>query len=177
MLGFGFYGYAISYGQAELDGGRIQLWENSGSGDSCSITVRPGVHHYYMGNDNGGGQCENDQYTYFKLENIKSAVWILFGSEDRDGKCPAWKPPAPGWADEIKTIKNNFTSPIQDLRDLDGAEFGKLFKPGMIKTGSWEVPGESHKEELTCVSTWWCPASEKDLICDDGTRRRESLGQ
>lgn len=177
IIGLGTCSLAVGTPQAELDGGQIKLWENSESGDSCTITVRPGVHHYYMGDDNGGGQCENDQYTYFKLENIKSAIWILFGSEDWDGKCPAWKAPAPGWQDEIKTIKNNFTSPIQDLRDLDGESVGKIFKPGILKTGSWEVSGESHKGRLSCVSIWWCPASEKGLICDDGTRRRESLGQ
>lgn len=169
MLGFGIYPYAIGYAQAELDGGHIKLWENSGSGDSCTLTVRPGIRHYYMGDDNGGGQCEQDQYTYFALQDMKSAVWVLFTSENwgHSPRCPRAGGFDGGWQEEIKTIKNNFTTPIIDLTVLDGAVVGEIFMPGIVKTFDRESSGVSHKGKLSCVSTFWCPASEKNLNCHD----------
>lgn len=169
MLGLGMYGPAIGAPQAELDGGQIKLWQNSGSGDSCTITIRPGIHHYYMGNDNGGGKCEQDQYTFFKLENIKSAIWILFGSENwgSDPRCPRAGSFDGGWQEEIKTIKNNFSSPMIDLEALDGAVIGDIYIPGIVKTFDRNLGGVSHKGKLSCVSTFWCPAEQGNLKCHD----------
>lgn len=163
VLGLGIAEYVAGTEQPSAEsGGKIVLYENSGSGDECTIDIVSGINHYYMG-DSG---CKQDQYTYFKLQDVKSAIWILFGSENWSGspRCPrAFNDSGnEGWQDEIKTIKNNFNSMVMDLQELDGAEVGKVFKPGIIKTYAFEDDGVPHKGKLSCVSTFWCPASAGD---------------
>lgn len=168
LLCIGMLPYALA---AEEDGGSIVLSQRANPddpGDTCTIRIVPGINHYYMGH----AGCKQDQYTYFKLQDVKSAIWILFGSENwgDNPRCPrAFNAPGDeGWQEEIKTIKNNFNSVVMDLRDLDGAAVGKVFKPGVIKTYTFEKDGVSHEGKLSCVSTFWCPASAGDSTnCHD----------
>lgn len=140
--------------QADEDakGGQLKLIEDNG--DSCTIDIVPGIHHYYMG-DHG---CQNDEYYKFQLLDAKSAIWILFGSENGPGgQCP--ETPGAGWAQEIKTIKNGFTSDEMSLEHMAGFKKGEIVQPGIIKVFAYDKGDEDYDGRLSCVSIFWCPAS------------------
>lgn len=154
-LAFCFSGYAIGVQpSADENGGRLKLYEKDDTTTGCNIDITPGIHSFYLGYEEG---CQNDEYYRFNVEDMSSGVWIILGSEDWDFTCPAQKPW--GWQEEIKTVKNKLTSPIKDISELGGATVDKLFIPGIVKTWQRDEGGESYDGRLSCVMTFWCPAS------------------
>jgi hypothetical protein len=140
-------------------GGKLELWE-AGGGIVCTINITPGIYDYYM--DRG---CEDDAIDGFRLVDVKSAVFILFGSEDENGKCPSQEDD--GWQLEIKTIKNNFTT---DRRNFDGLArdtIGKVHSPGYVKTFERDLQDVNYHNKLSCVTTFWCPVSQGPAECHD----------
>lgn len=145
-------------------GGVLYLWQENGTGRECQIDILPGKHSYYMGDTN----CHQDVVSYFKLQDMQSAVWILFGSENHDGdilpRCP-FLTNIEGWRERVKTVKNPITSEIISLEDLGKARVDVLFKPGILKDYSRDDGGVSHEGKLSCVTTVWCPA-DVEGTCD-----------
>jgi hypothetical protein len=148
---------------AETIGGQIKLIENDGT--SCTLDVVPGVHNYFMGS---WGDCQNDEYYKYQLKDVKSAVWILFGSEDWGGTCPLSNY-TEGWQDRIKTVKSNVNTVELSFKDLGSLNPNppKIVVPGVIFDYEKDEGGVSHEGKLSCVTTVWCPANVADPC--DGT--------
>jgi hypothetical protein len=162
LSGLLFVGFAAQEVAALESGGTLRLYEGVGSGTQCTIDIQPGVHSIYMGDTS----CKNDEAESFKLEEMKSAVWILFGSEDWGEKCPLSNY-TEGWQDRIKTVKNNVTTPVISFEDLGRLNPNppKVLKPGVVFDYEKDEGGVSHKGKLSCVTTVWCPASMENP-CD-----------
>jgi hypothetical protein len=144
-------------------GGQVKLLEKNDG--SCTIDIIPGIHHYYMGNY---GDCQNDEYYSFQLLDVKSAVWVLFGSEDNGGKCP--ENTIDGWVQEVKTIKNDFSGTPIKFEVLAAFQVDDIVEPGIRKTFAFDEGLEHYDGRLSCVSTFWCPASGGDESCTHDPR-------
>jgi hypothetical protein len=157
MLGMGGVGCVFG----EEVGGTLELFKAGEASADCTITIKPGIHSYYMGDD-----CTNDDLYDFRLKDAKSAVFILFGSEDLNRKCPAQKDD--GWQQEIKTIKNNLTmDDSKNIGKLSGETIGKVYTPGIVRTWERNTGGVDYNGTLSCVTIFWCPASAGVQECHD----------
>lgn len=158
LLGMGVVGWALG----EESGGKLELYKAHQSSADCTIDIQPGTHDYYM----GGHGCTNDDLYDFRLVDAKSAIFILFGSEDENGKCPSQKDD--GWQQEIKTIKNRFTmAEKKNLEKLSLDTIGKVYTPGYVRTWERNAGGVDYDGTLSCVTTFWCPASNGGGSCHD----------
>jgi hypothetical protein len=158
LLGISAAGYTL----AEETGGTLELYKAHQSSPDCTIDILPGTHDYYMA-DHG---CTNDDLYDFRLVDAKSAVFILFGSEDDNKKCPSQKDD--GWQQEIKTITNNVTMDgKKNLGKLSTETIGKVYTRGHVRTWERNAGGVDYDGTLSCVTTFWCPASNPTTDCHD----------
>lgn len=159
MLGMSVFEYTL----AEEAGGKLELYKAGESSPDCTIDILPGTHDYYM----GGHGCTNDDLYDYRLLDARSGIFILFGSEDDNGKCPSQKDE--GWQQEIKTIKQRHTmDEKKNIGKLSLETIGKVYTPGHVRTWERNMGGVDYDGTLSCVTTFWCPASAGVRDCHDG---------
>lgn len=119
--------------------GVIKLFENpDGGGDSCSIAFKTGK--YEMSST---GNCKNDQYTYFQLDNVPSATRFKLYSE---GDCNKH----PDWSYTMRTIVQPTTTAIISILDVSNSAEGSIVSRGVRLDKSYFHHGEI-KGKLSCV--------------------------
>lgn len=125
-----------------------------GGGNTCGIPakyqapVEPGDlygEEYVVSFDKDEHNCDNDQYNYFRLENVPSATKIVLRSDychDDDNK---------EWTFWLSTYINPTTTGWISIGSLASASVGELVTKG-VKLEKKEVNGPGdYIRELSCV--------------------------
>ncbi|MCD5983843.1 hypothetical protein [Pseudomonas sp. CDFA 610] len=117
----------------------IYLAEKSdGGGSSCSFEVKN--ENVFLNREDHG--CENDEMRYFKLDNVRSAMVVVFESRDCDEEG--------GWVFKIKTYIDPLTTPWLDIDDLETAAEGSIYSRG-VRVESIRADGPDKEGKLSCV--------------------------
>ncbi|MFA0994517.1 MULTISPECIES: hypothetical protein [Pseudomonas syringae group] len=117
----------------------IMLAENSdGGGDNCTFPAVDDV--VYL--NRGDHKCKNDQMSFFKLDNVRSAVKIRLESRDCNEEG--------GWVFELLTYIDPLTTPWISIDGLRGKPIDTIISRGIIVTRAYSG-GENIKGKLSCV--------------------------
>ncbi|BBN62839.1 MULTISPECIES: hypothetical protein [Pseudomonas] len=117
----------------------IMLAQNDdGGGKNCTFTAQDDV--VYL--NRGDHACTNDQMSYFKLDNVRSAVKIRLESRDCDEEG--------GWVFELETYIDPITTPWISIDQLRGKPVDTIISRGIIVTQAYSGD-ENIKGKLSCV--------------------------
>ncbi|EPM48084.1 hypothetical protein [Pseudomonas syringae] len=118
----------------------ISLAENAdGGGDNCTFIVKTEL--VFL--SNGDHSCKNDQMSYIKLDNVRSAVVI----ELRSNNC--WEDR--GWAFKLRTIIDPVSTPWISINDLRSKPLNTIITRGVLLVGTYDG-NENIKGKLSCVN-------------------------
>ncbi len=118
----------------------IEFAENSdGSGDTCKVDITSSKEVWLNKRDY---QCKNDQMSYFKLDNARSAMTLELESKDCDD--------IGGWVFVLKTYIDPVTTPWISIPDLKGRSAGSVITRGVRKIEG-RSENENIKGKLSCV--------------------------
>ncbi|WP_439867683.1 hypothetical protein [Pseudomonas syringae] len=117
----------------------IMLAENSdGGGKNCTFTAQDDVVHL----NKGDHACTNDQMSYIKLDNVRSAMKIYMESRDCDD--------AGGWVFGLETYIDPVTTPWISIDQLRSKPVDSIITRGVIVIRAYDGD-ENIKGKLSCV--------------------------
>lgn len=119
----------------------ISLAENAdGGGSHCTFSASQDKTVWLNHNDEG---CRNDQMSYIKLDNVRSAVTIQLESRDCND--------SGGWVFVLKTYIDPISTPWISIVDLKGQPHGAIITRGVRKTDGWNEDQDNVKGKLSCL--------------------------
>lgn len=110
-----------------------------GAGDSCVIDATKDQRVNFT---DDGFDCENDQMSYFKLDNVRSAVEIRLESRACDDEG--------GWVFVLKTYIDPISTPWISIESLRGRPEGDIITRGVRLVHPYSG-GENIQGKLSCV--------------------------
>ncbi|ALU60117.1 hypothetical protein ACTACH_19035 [Pseudomonas syringae] len=117
----------------------IMLAETSdGGGKNCTFTAQDDVVHL----NKGDHACTNDQMSYIKLDNVRSAMKIYLESRDCDD--------AGGWVFGLETYIDPVTTPWISIDQLRSKPVDSIITRGVIVIRAYDGD-ENIKGKLSCV--------------------------
>ncbi|PHN48497.1 putative lipoprotein [Pseudomonas syringae pv. atrofaciens] len=117
----------------------IMLAETSdGGGKNCTFTALDDVVHL----NKGDHACTNDQMSYIKLDNVRSAMKIYLESRDCDD--------AGGWVFGLETYIDPVTTPWISIDQLRSKPVDSIITRGVIVIRAYDGD-ENIKGKLSCV--------------------------
>jgi hypothetical protein len=133
-----------SWGEAAQDPvGYIKFSkESGGGGKSCTIEIKTGVTQMKS------TSCDNDEASYFQLNNVGSATEILLSSDEY---CLSYMPGiTPDWVFHMKTIVHPTTTIWLSIPDLRNKQDDEILVKGlrMIKN---DYRNGNIQGKLSCV--------------------------
>ncbi|WP_235986732.1 hypothetical protein [Pseudomonas triticifolii] len=111
---------------------------NTGGGSSCSFPAD--AQDVYL--NKGNHDCENDEMRFFKLDNVRSAMLIVFESRDCDEEG--------GWVFKIRTYIDPLTTPWLSIDALRNEQDGAIYSRGVL-VESIRPDGDDTPGKLSCV--------------------------
>ncbi len=117
----------------------IMLAETSdGGGKNCRFVAKDDVVRLHEGDH----ECTNDQMSFIKLDNVRSAMTILLQSRDCDD--PG------GWKFGLETYIDPVTTVWISIDQLRGQPVDSIITRGVVLTKAYSG-GENIKGKLSCV--------------------------
>ncbi|NAT25923.1 hypothetical protein [Pseudomonas syringae] len=123
----------------------ISLAANSdGGGNNCTFIAKTGQVSLFHGDHS----CKNDEMSYIKLDNVRSAVVI----ELRSNNCYETK----GWSFKLLTIIDPVSTPWISIADLRSKPLNTIITRGVLLVGTYDG-SENIKGKLSCVNVRTSP--------------------
>ncbi|MEE4663767.1 hypothetical protein V2K88_02295 [Pseudomonas alliivorans] len=117
----------------------IQLAEkNDGGGNSCSFEVKR--EDVYLNKEDH--DCENDEMRYFKLDNVRSATFLVFESKDCDDEG--------GWVVKVKTYIDPLSTGWLSIDDIRKRTPGAIYSRGVL-IESIRTDGDDTLGKVSCL--------------------------
>ncbi|EPM55700.1 lipoprotein [Pseudomonas syringae pv. actinidiae ICMP 19071] len=118
----------------------ISLAENSdGGGNNCTFNAK--TDQVWLNKENHS--CKNDEMSYIKLDNVRSAVVIELRSNDCDEN--------KGWTFKLRTIIDPVSTAWISIDQLRSKPLNTIITRGVLLVGTYDG-GENITGKFSCVN-------------------------
>ncbi|CAM3141847.1 hypothetical protein BZK31_06515 [Pseudomonas floridensis] len=113
--------------------------DNPVSGDACTIEILNDESVYLNRNEH---DCRNDQMSFYRLTDVRSATYITLKGNDCDE--------GGGWWFLLKTMIDPMTTELLSIKNLEVLPVGSMVAPG-VRLESKKYADEDTTGKLSCV--------------------------